>query len=195
MPSLHSPLLKQVIGGTVGMLVASVLYLAIQFGPNAQSVQALLVSSLPQTNTAQVRVNDKTIDDSTLRRLEQRASAVTDMANRESAVAAGDGTSGQQSQDVQRTESVARYASLTQAQPQETASEQAPSMNERILQRAEKRVADARERQSTVTEGNEAAHAGAPLTQTGIATSTLFALSFLFACGYAVHRRAKKESA
>lgn len=194
MSSLHSPLLKQVIGGTVGMFVASVLYLAVQYGPSTPSVQALLVSSLPQTNTAQVRVNDKNIDDATLRRIEQRAIAVTDMANGESAVAVGDGVSGQQSQDTQRIESVARYASLTQAQPQETASEPTPSMNERILQRAEKRVAVAREKQNTLAEGKEATHAGAPLTQTGIATSTLFALSLLLACGYAVHRRAMKES-
>lgn len=188
MTSSRSSLLKQVVGGTIGMLVASVLYIAVQFGPQNAAVPALLIADVPQANQAQVRVNNKNVDDQTLRRITQRAQSV--------AAADAQGPSVSQTDETARTTddatarrraSVDRYASLTQP---ENAS---PRSEERVLQRAEKRIALARERDTIVATASQGAvHTGAPLTQTGTATNVLLLASLLIAGGYAVRRRLVK---
>lgn len=189
MTSSRSSLLKQVVGGTIGMLVASILYIAVQFGPQNAAVPALLIADVPQANQAQVRVNNKNVDDQTLRRITQRAQSVA-------AVADAQGPSVSQTDETARTTddatarrraTVDRYASLTQP---ENAS---PRSEERVLQRAEKRIALARERDTTVATASQGAvHTGAPLTQTGTATNVLLLASLLIAGGYAVRRRLVK---
>lgn len=71
---------RQILGACGGMALAAMVYVGIE-SVSMQNIKGILVS--PNQNisekTHQVRVNDKNIDDDSLRRIESRAKTVTDL--------------------------------------------------------------------------------------------------------------------
>lgn len=70
-------MVRQLLGAVGGMLAAGALYVAIQQLSSVSLSQALLISPTNVSQNAQrVRVNDKNVDDETLRRIAQHAQSV-----------------------------------------------------------------------------------------------------------------------
>ena len=80
MPSnpFFSNVSRQVIGGVAGMAAATLLYFSIQnLTSGTSSMKGLLVDTTTVSqHAAQIRVNDKNIDDATLRTIARRAQTV-----------------------------------------------------------------------------------------------------------------------
>lgn len=67
---------KEVQGGALGVLVALALYAMLSVLPSSQVTKGLLVDSLSTPTSDAVRVNDKTTDADTLKRLAARAAQI-----------------------------------------------------------------------------------------------------------------------
>ncbi len=74
----QSHMMKQLLGAAAGMAAAAVVYFGMQTMSDFASNRAMLVQDNPTVsqNADRVRVNDKNIEDETLRRLQQRAKQV-----------------------------------------------------------------------------------------------------------------------
>lgn len=79
---LKSHAVRQLLGASTGMLVAGLIYVGMQQVSTLQLNQAMLVSpSTVSEKAGQVRVNDKNVNDATLRLIARRAQAVAAQLN------------------------------------------------------------------------------------------------------------------
>ena len=79
---LKSHAVRQLLGASTGMLVAGLIYVGMQQVSTLQLNQAMLVSPNTVSEKAgQVRVNDKNVNDATLRLIARRAQAVAAQIN------------------------------------------------------------------------------------------------------------------